>query len=276
MSSELVMPSNHSIILYHPLLLLPSVFPSIMVFPNESAVWIRWPKYRSFSFSISPFKEYSGLISFKVDLFDILVFQGSLKNLLQYHSSKASVLQCSAFFTVQLSHPCVTAGMTTALTVWTFVSKVMSLLFNTSSRFVIAFLPRSNQILISWLQSPSTLILEPRKRKSVNTSNFSPSVCHEVMGPDAMILVFWMLRFKRTFSLSSFTLIKKLFSSSLLSAIRVVSFAYLRLLIFLLAILFQLLTHPYWHFPWCALCMSWINRVTINSLVFSILNSSQS
>ena len=150
---------------------------------------------------------------------------------------------------VQSSQPYVTAEMTIALTVWTFVSKVISLLFNASSRFVIAFLSRSNQILISWLQSPSTVILEPKKRKSVNASNFSPSICHEVMGPDTMILVFGMLRFKLTFSLSFFTLIKKLFSSSLLSAIRVVSSAQLRLLIFLLAILFQLLTHPAWHFP---------------------------
>ena len=159
-----------------------------------------------------------------------------LSSLLQDHTSKASILQCSAFFTVQLSHLYTTTGKTVVLTMWTFVGKEMSLLFNMLSRLVITFLLRS-KCQISWLQSPSAVILEPKKIKSVTVSIVSPSICHEVMGPDAMILVFWMLSFKPTFSLSSFTLIKRLFSSSLLSAIRMVSSAYLRLLIFLLAIL---------------------------------------
>ena len=142
MSIEFVMPSNH-FILYHTLLLLPSIFPSIRIFSNKSALCIRWPKYWSFSFSISPSNEYSGLILFRIDCFDILTVQGTLKSLLQHHNSKASILLCSAFFMVQLSHPYVTTGKTMALTIWTFVGKVMSLLFNTLSRFVIAFLPRS-------------------------------------------------------------------------------------------------------------------------------------
>ena len=144
-----VMPSNH-FILYHSLLLLPSILPSIRVYSNESVLHIRWPKYCSFSFSISPSNEYSGLISFSVDWFDLAV-QGTLKNLLQHHTSKASILQHSAFFLVQLSHPHMTTGKTMALTRWTFVSKVMSLLFNMLSRFVIAFLPRSKRLFISWL-----------------------------------------------------------------------------------------------------------------------------
>ena len=150
MSIESVMPSNH-LILCHPLLFLPSIFASIRVFSNESAVHIKWPKYWSFSFSISPSNEYSGLISFKIDWFDLLAVQGTLKSLLQHHSSKASILQCSAFFIVQLSHPYMTTGKTIALTRWTFVDKVMSLLFNMLSRLVIAFLPRSKHLLISWL-----------------------------------------------------------------------------------------------------------------------------
>jgi len=153
MSIELVMPSNH-LILCHPFLLLPSIFPSIRVFSSESVLCIRWPKYWSFSFIISSFNEYSGLISFKpvkIDWFDILAVKGTLKSLLQHHSSKASILQCSAFFMVQLSHPYMTTGKTIALTRWTFVGKVMSLLFNMLSRFVIAFLPRSKRLLISWL-----------------------------------------------------------------------------------------------------------------------------
>ena len=158
MSIELVMPSNH-LILCHPLL-LPSIFPSIKVFSNESVLCIRWPKYWSFSFSISPSNEYSGLISFRMDWFDLLVVQGTLKSLPQHHSSKASVLWGSAFFTVQLSHPHMTTGKTIALTIWIFVGKVMSLLFNMLSRFVIAFLPRSKHLLISWLQSPSAVILD--------------------------------------------------------------------------------------------------------------------
>ena len=150
----------------HPLsslLLLPSIFPTIRVFSNESVLHISWPKYWSFSFSISPSYEYSGLISFRMDWLDLLAVQGTLKSLFQHHSSKASVLQCSAFFIVQLSHPYMTTVKTITLTIWTFVSKVMSLLFNTLSMLVIAFLPRSNQLLISWPQSPSAVILEPPK-----------------------------------------------------------------------------------------------------------------
>ena len=183
------MPSNH-LILCCPLLLLPSIFPSIRVFSSESVLHIRWPKYWSFSFSISPSNEYSGLISFRIDWFDLLAVQSTLKNLLQHHSSKASVLQLSVFFMVQLSHPYTTTGKTIALTRWAFVGKVMFLLFNMLSRFVIAFLPRSKCLLISWLHSPSALILEPKKVKSVTVSIVSLSICHEVMGPDAMSLVF--------------------------------------------------------------------------------------
>ena len=183
-----VMPSSH-LILWHPLHLLSSIFPSIRDFSNESAVHIRWPKYWSFRLRINPSNEYAGLISLKIDWFDLAV-QGTLRSLLQHHSLKIPILWCSAFFTVQLSPPYVTTGKTIALTIWTSVSRVMSLLFNTLSRFVTAFLLRSNHLLISWLQSPSTVILEPKKRKSVTTSNFPPSICDEVMGPDVMILVF--------------------------------------------------------------------------------------
>ena len=154
------------------LLLPPSVFPSIRVFSNELVLHIRWPKYQSFSFSISPSSEYSGLISFRMDWLDLLAVQGTLKSLLQYHSSKASILWHSAFFTVQLSHPYMTTGRTIALTRQTFVGKVMSLLVNMLSRFVMTFLPRSKCLLISWLQSPSAVILEPKKRKSVTVSLF--------------------------------------------------------------------------------------------------------
>ena len=164
MSVELVMPSNH-LILYRPLLLLPSIFPSIRVFSNESVLLIRWPKYWSFSFSISPFSEFSGLISFRIDWLDLLAVQGILKSLLQHHSSKASIIRCSAFFIVQLSHPYMTTGKTIALTRQTFVGKVTSLLFNMLSRLVIAFLPRSKRLLISWLQSPSAVILELPQNK---------------------------------------------------------------------------------------------------------------
>ena len=155
------MPSSH-LILCRPLLLLPSIFPRIRVFSNESALHIRWPKYWSFSFNISPSNEYSGLISFKIDWLDLLSVQGTLKSLLQHHSSKASVLWRSAFFTVQLSHPYMTTGKTIALTRRTFVGKVMSLLFNMLSRLVITFLPRSKRLSISWLQSPSAVILGPK------------------------------------------------------------------------------------------------------------------
>ena len=174
-------------ILCRPLLLLPSIFPSIRVFSNESVLCIRWPKYWSFSFNISPSNEYSGLISFRMDWLHLLAVLGTLESLLQHHSSKASILRCSAFFIFQLSHPYVTIGKTIALTRWTFVGKIMSLLFNMPSRLVIAFLPRTKRLLISWLQSPSTVILEPRKIKSATVS---PSICHEVMGPDAMIFIF--------------------------------------------------------------------------------------
>ena len=187
-----------------------------------------------FSFSISPSNEYSGLISLRMDWLDLLVVQGTPKSLLQHHSSKASVLQGSAFFIVQLSHPYMTTGKTIALTRWNFMGKVTSLLFNMLSRLAIAFLPRNKCLLISWLQSPSAVILELKKIKSLTVS---PSICHEVMEPDAMILVFCMLSFKPTFSLSSFTFIKRFFSSSLLSAVRVMLSAYLRLLIFLPSIL---------------------------------------
>ena len=186
MSIAWVMPSNH-LILCHPLLLLPSIFPSIRVFSNESVLHVRWPMHWSFSFSMSPSNEYSGVISFKTDWFDLLAVQGTLKSLPQHHNLKASILWHSAFFMVQLSHPYMTTGKTIALTRWTFVGKLMSLLFNTLFRLVIAFLPRSKHRLISWLQSPSTVILEPKKIKSVTVS---PSICHEVMGPDAIILVF--------------------------------------------------------------------------------------
>ena len=158
------MPSSH-LILCCPLLLLPSILPSIRVFSNESVLHIRWPKYWNFSFSISPANEYSGQTSFRMDWLDLLAFQGTLKSLLQHHSSKASILQRSAFFLVQLSHPYTTTGKTIALTRWTFVSKVLSLLFNMLSRLVRAFLPRSKRLLISWLQSPSAVILEPKKKK---------------------------------------------------------------------------------------------------------------
>ena len=158
MSIELVMQSNH-LILCHPLLLLPSIFPSIRVFLNESVLCIRWPKYWSFSFNISPSNKYSGLISFRIDWLDLLAVQGTLKSLIQHHSSKASILWCLAFCIVQLSHPYMTTGKTIALTRQIFVGKVMSLLFNMLSRLIIAFLPRGKLILISWLQALSTVIL---------------------------------------------------------------------------------------------------------------------
>ena len=173
------MPSNH-LILCRPLLLVPSIFPSIRVFSNESVLCIRWPKYWSFSFRISPSNEYSGLISFRMDWLNLLAIQGTLKSLLQYHSLKASILRCSDFFIVQLSHPNMTTGKTIALTRQTFLGKVMSLLFNMLSSLVIAFLPRSKRLLISWLQSPSAVILESPKIKFVTVSTVSPSICHEV------------------------------------------------------------------------------------------------
>ena len=234
-SIESVMPSSH-LILGHPLLLLPPVPPSIRVFSNESTLRMRWPKYWSFSFTIIPSKEIPGLISFRMDWLDLLAVQGALKSHLQHHSAKASIRRCSAFFILQLSHPYMTTGRTIALTRWTFVGKVVCLLFNILSRLFITFLPRSKYLLISCLQLPSPVILETKKMKSVTVTIAFSSICQEMMGPDAMILVFWMLSFKPTFSLSSFTFTKRLFSSSSPSAIRVVSSAYRRLLRFLLAI----------------------------------------
>ena len=183
------MTSSH-LILCCPLLLLPLIPPSIRVFSNESTLRMKWPKYWIFSFSIIPSQEIPGLISFRMDWLDLLAVQGTLKGLLQYRSSKASILRHSAFFTVQLLHPYMTTGKTTALTRWTFVGKVMSLLFYTLSRLVITFLPRSKSLLLSWLQSPSAVILEPPKIKSDTVSTVSPSISHEVMGQDAMIFIF--------------------------------------------------------------------------------------
>ena len=194
------MPSNH-LILCHPLLLLPPILPSNRVFSNESVLHIRWPKYWSFSFNISPSNEHPGLISFRMDWLDPLAVQRTLKNLLQHHSSKASILQHSTFFIVQVSHPYMTPGKTIALTRRTFVGKAMSLLFNMLSMLVITFLPRSKRLLISWLQSPSAVIFGAQKIKSATISTLSPSICHEVMGPDAIIFVFWMLSFKPTLTL---------------------------------------------------------------------------
>ena len=204
MSIESVMPSNH-LILCRPLLLWPSICPRIRVFSNESVLPFRWPKYWSFSFSISPTNEHPGLISFRMDWLNLLAIQGTLKSLLQHYSSKASILWQSAFFTVQLSYPYMTTGKTKALTRRMFVGKVISLLLNMLSKLVITFLPRNKRLLISWLQSPSAVILEPPKIKSDTVSTVSPSMSHEVMGPDAMIFVFWMLSqlFHSPLSLSS-------------------------------------------------------------------------
>ena len=183
------MLSNH-LIFCCPLLLLPSILPSIRVFSNESALHIRWPKYWSFSFNISPSNECPGLISFRMDWLDLLLVQGTLKSLLQHHSSQALIHWCSAFFIVRLSHPYMTTGKNIALTRETFVGKVMSLLFDMLFRLVITFLPRSKRLLTSWLQSPSAVILEPIKIKSATASTVSPTIYHEVMELDAVILVF--------------------------------------------------------------------------------------
>ena len=180
------MPSRH-LILCRPLLLLPLVFPGIRVFPNESALHVRWPKYWSFSISLS--SEYSGVISFRIHWFDLIAVQGTLESLIQHHNSKASILRRSAFFMVQLSHPYMTTGKYTALTIQTFDSKVMSLCFNKLSRFILAFLLTSKRLLISWLQSPFVVILKSKKIKSVTVSSFPPSFCHELI-LDAMILAF--------------------------------------------------------------------------------------
>ena len=197
MSIELVMPSSH-LIFSRPLLLQPSVFPSIRFFSNESALCIRWLKY--WSFIIIPSNKYSGLISLRTDQFDLPAVQGTLKSVLQHHSSKSAILQHSAFFMVQLSYPYMTTGKTISLTIQTFVGKVMSLFLNMLYRFVIAFPPRSKCVLISWLQSQFAVILELKKIKSVIVSIFSPSNCHEVMGPDALISIFWILSFKPAFN----------------------------------------------------------------------------
>ena len=189
MSFKSVMPSIH-IILCRPLLLLPSIFPSIKVVSKESVLCIRWPKYWSFSFSISPFSEYSGLVSFRMDWLELFAVQGTLKSFCHHCSSEASILWCSAFFIVQLSHPYMTTGKTIGLIRRSFVDKVISLLFSMLSRLAITSLQRNKCLLISWLQSPSSVILEPPKMKSDTVSTISPFICHEVMGPDAMILVF--------------------------------------------------------------------------------------
>ena len=183
------MPSSH-LILCRPLLLLPPIPPSIRVFSNEATLRMRWPKYWSFSLSISPSNEHPGLVSFRMDGLDLLAVQGTLTSLLQHHNSKASILRCSPFFTVQLLDPYMTTGKITALTRRTFVGKVMSLLCNMLSRLVITFLPRSKHLLISWLQSPSAVIWEPKKIKSDTVSTVSPSISHEVMRPDARVLYF--------------------------------------------------------------------------------------
>ena len=272
MSIESMIPSNH-LILCCPLLLLPSIFPNIKVFSNESVLHIRWPEFWSFSFNISPSNEHPGLVSFRTDWLDLLAVQGTLKSLLQHHSSKASILWHSAFFIVQVSHPYMTTGKTIALTRWTTVGKVISLLLNMLSRLVIAFLPRSKQLLISWLQSPSAVILESKNKVChcfhcfptylpwsdgtkchdlcfLNVEFFFPFIfiswrlitleycsgfCHTLTWishgftcfpcPDPL---FRLPHFKPTFSLSSFTFIKRLFSFSSLSAIRVVSSVCLR------------------------------------------------
>ena len=181
--------------LCHPLLLPPQSFPASGYFQMSQFFTSGGPKFCSLRFNISPYNEYSGLISFRMDWLEIAV-QGTLKSILQHHSSKASILQCSAFFIVQLSHPYMATGKTTALTRWSFSGKVMSLLFNMLSRLFVTFLPRSKCLLISRLQSPSAVILKPPKIKSATVS---PSICHEVMGPNAMIFIFWMLIFKPTF-----------------------------------------------------------------------------
>ena len=228
--------------LFHP---LSSPSPPAFSFSQQQGLFqwisffcIRWPKYQGFSFSISLSNEYSQLISFKIDWLDLLAVPGNLKSLHQHHSSKVSILQHSAFFTVQLLHPYMTTGKTIALIIWTSVSKVISLFFNMLSCFVTPDLPKSKCLLNSWLQSPSAVIWSPRKWDLSLFSFFFPSICYELIGPDAMILVFWLLNFKSiTFLLFSFTFIKRLFISSSLSAIRMVSSAYLRLLIFLPGIL---------------------------------------
>ena len=243
MSIESVMQSIH-LFLCRPLLLLPPIPPSIRVFTHESILRMRWPKYWSLSFSIISSKEHPGPNSLRMDWLDLLAVQGTLKSFLQHHSSKASILWCSAFFIVQLSHPYMTTGKTITLIRQTFVGKVTSLLLNMLSRLAITFLLRSKHLLISWLQWPSAVTFEPPKIKSDTVSTVSPSISHEVMGPDDLIFIFWMLSFKPNFSLSSFTFIKRPFSSSSLSAIRVVSSAYLSYWYFSRQSWFQLVSPP--------------------------------
>ena len=252
MSIELVMPSNHPILCY-PLLLLPSIFPSIRVFSKEPALRIRSSKY--WSFSISPSNDYSGLISLRVDWLDLLAVPGTLKSLLQHCSLKASNLQCSAFFMVKLSHPYMTTRKILALTIQTFVSEVVSLRFSMLSRFAITFLPRSKSLLISWLQSLSAVIMEPKKMKC-HCFQFFPIYLPWSDGTGCHDLPFWMLSFKPAFSLSSFTFTKRLFNSSSFSAIKVVSSEYLRLVIFLLEILILACDSSTQHFMWCTLHVS--------------------
>ena len=234
MCIELVIPSNHFI--------LSSPSPAFNHSQHQGLFqWVssshQMAKLLEFQLKHQSFWWMFRTDFLRLDWLDLLAGQGTFKNILQHHTWKASILQCSVLFIVQFSHPYMTTGKTIALTRWNFVGKVMSLLFNMLSRLVITFLLRSKHLLISWMQSLSAVILEPKKIKSVTVSIVSPSICHKVMGLDAMMLVFWMLSFKATFSLFSFTFIKRFFSSSLLSAIRVVSSAYLKLLIFLLAIL---------------------------------------
>ena len=200
-STESVMPSSH-LILCRPILLLPPTPPSTRVFSNESTLH-EVAKVLEFQLQHHSFQWTPRTDLFRMDWLDLLAVQGTLKSLLWHHSSNTSILRCSAFFTVQLSHPYMTTGKTIALTRWTFVGKVISLLLNILSRLVLTFLSRSKRLVIQWLQSPSAVILEPKKIKSDIVSTVSPSICHEVMGPDAMILVFWMLSFKPAFSLSS-------------------------------------------------------------------------
>ena len=247
--------ANH-LILCHPLLLLPLIFPRIRDFSYESVLCITWPKYLSFRFSISLSNEYSGLISFRMDWFALLAVQGTLKSLLQHHSSKASVLQCSAVFIVQLSHPYMTTIKTIALTRQTFDDKVMSLLFNMLSRFVIAFLPRSKYLLISWLQSPSAMILELKNNKASHVSIVSPSICHIVKGPDAMTLVSepWVLTklFHSPLSLSSRgALVLLCFLPIGWCHLHIWGYWY-----FSQQSWFQLVLPPALHFSWCTLHIS--------------------
>ena len=233
---ESVMPSSH-LILCHPFLLPPSNLPSTGGFSSDSVLHIKWPKYCCFNFSVKSFQRI-----FRVDfLNDWLVWSpcspGDSQESFSNTTDQSINSLAPSFLYSPLSHPYMTTGKTTALTRWTLVGKVMSLLFNMLSRFSVVFLPRSKCLLISCLQSSSAVVLEHKKRNSVTISIVSPFICHEVMGPDTMILVFWMLSFKPAFSLSSFTYIKRLFTSSSLSAIMMVSSAYMRLLTFLLEIL---------------------------------------